>query len=409
MRVVHERCAGLDVHKKTIVACVLTPGRDAETRTYGTMTADLLALVDWLKAQQVTHVAMESTGVYWKPVYNLLEGEIEVLLVNAKHIKFVPGRKSDVKDAHWIADLLQHGLLTASFIPESPQRELRELVRYRSHLIQERTREANRVHKVLEDANLKLSSVATDVLGASGRQMLAAIIAGQNDPTALAEMAKGRMRQKIDDLQRALTGRIRDSHRLLLKLHLEHIDDLNAKLELLEREIGTLLIPFDQNHLLERLQTIPGVGEKTAQVIIAEVGTQVDRFRSGGHLASWAGLTPGKNESAGRNYSSRTNKANRYLKSALVEAAQSLSRSRDTFLANRFHRLKARRGHKRAAVALARSILEIAYHIIKEGTVYRDLGPAYHDLRRKEQVQHSLVKRLEGLGYTVTLEPRAIA
>lgn len=409
MEVLYERCAGLDVHKKSVVACVLTSSGEREIRSFGTMTGDLLTLVDWLKQWQVTHVAMESTGVYWKPVYNLLEGEMEVLLVNARHIKFVPGHKSDVKDAQWIAELLQHGLLKASFIPEAPQRELRELVRYRTHLIQERTREINRVHKVLEDANLKLGSVASDALGVSGREMMAAIIEGQTNPAALAQLAKGRLRDKIADLQRALTGRVRESHRLLLKLHLEHIDDLNAKLELLEQEIDRLLVPFDSNDLLARLQTIPGVGEKTAQVIVAEVGTEVSRFRSAGHLAAWAGLTPGKNESAGRNYSSRTNKANRYLKTALVEAAHALSRSQDNYLAVRFRRLKSRRGAKRAAVASARTILEIAYHLIKEGTVYHDLGPAHYDQRRKDQVQYSLVKRLEGLGYTVILEPRAVA
>jgi transposase len=352
---------------------------------------------------------MESTGVYWKPVYNLLEGEFEVLLVNAKHIKFVPGRKTDVKDAQWIAELLQHGLLKGSFIPDAPQRELRELVRYRTHLIQERTREVNRVHKVLEDANLKLSSVASDVLGVSGRDMLATIMAGQDDPTALAQLAKGRLRQKISDLERALTGRVKDSHRLLLRLHLEHIDDLNAKLEVLEAEIDQLLPPFDADDLLARLQTIPGVGAKTAQVIVAEVGTDMSRFQSAGHLAAWAGLVPGKHESAGRNHSARTNKANRYLKAALVEAANSLSRSHANFLATRFRRLKARRGQKRAAVAVARSILEIAYYLITRGGAYVDLGANYHDQRQQAKVQHNLVKRLEGLGFEVTLQPRTAA
>ena len=264
----------------------LDPENEREIRSFGTMTSDLLELVDWLQQRQIRQVAMESTGVYWKPIYNLLEGGFEVLLVNAKHIKFVPGRKTDVKDAQWIAELLQHGLLKASFIPPAPQRELRELVRYRSHLIQERSREVNRVHKVLEDANLKLSSVATDVLGVSGREMLSAIIAGKDDPAALAELAKGRLRQKISDLERALTGRVKDSHRLLLKLHLEHIDDLNAKLQLLEEEIAKLIIPFDHDDLLARLQTIPGVGQKVAQVIMAEVGTDMSRFHSAGHLAA---------------------------------------------------------------------------------------------------------------------------
>jgi transposase len=327
-----------------------------------------------------------------------------VLLVNARHIKFVPGRKTDVKDAQWIAELLQHGLLKASFIPDKGQRELRELVRYRTHLIQERTREVNRVHKVLEDANIKLSSVATDIMGVSGREMLAAIIASQDDPQALAQLAKGRMRSKIADLERALTGQVRASHRLLLTLHLEHIDDLNAKLERLEEEIDQLMIPFDQNDLVVRLDTIPGVDRKTAQVIIAELGTDMRRFHSAGHAASWAGLVPGKNESAGRNYSSRTNKANRYLKAALVEAAHAASKS-DTYLASQFHRLAARRGRKRAAVAVAHSILVIVYHIIQRGTDYVDLGSNYYDQRKQDMVQKQLIRRLEKLGYKVTLEP----
>lgn len=405
MDVIHARCAGLDVHKQTVVACALTEEQGQEVATFKTMTATLLTLADWLRQRGITHVAMESTGVYWKPIYNILEGEFEVLLVNAKHIKFVPGRKTDVKDAEWIAQLLQHGLLKASFIPAAPQRELRELTRYRTHLVQERSNEVNRLHKVLEDANLKLSSVATDVLGASGRQMLQAILQGNDDPVVLAELAKGRLRQKIDQLEAALTGRVKPSHRLLLRLQLEHIDELNAKIAQLETEIANLLPPFDQDDLLARLQTIPGVGQKVAQIIVAEAGTDMTRFASAGHLAAWAGLTPGKNESAGRNRSSRTNKANRYLKTALVEAANSLSRSHDTFLAARFQRLKARRGQKRAAVALARSILEIAYYLIRRGGIYIDLGVTYHDQRQKDRVQQRLVKRLEALGYQVSLQP----
>lgn len=412
MEVVYQRCAGLDVHKKSVVACRMTVTeagqRQTEIRSFGTMLADLLALADWLRSGGISHVAMESTGVYWRPVFNLLEGEFEVMLVNAKHIKFVPGRKTDVKDAQWIAQLLQHGLLKASFIPPAPQRELRELVRYRTHLLQERTREVNRVHKVLEDANLKLASVATDIMGASGREMLAAIIAGQTDPVALAQLAKARMRPKIAELERALTGHIKDSHRLLLRLHLEHIDDLNAKLLALEEEIAKLLPPFDQNDLLTRLQSIPGVGLRVAQTIIAEVGTDMTRFQSAGHLASWAGLVLGKNESAGRNRSSKTNKANSYLKACLVEAAHAASHARDTHLAAQFHRLAARRGKKRAAVAVAHSILVIAYHLILRGTSYIELGAAYLDQLRSDSIQRQLVKRLERLGFKVTLETQTL-
>jgi len=411
MQVVHKRCAGLDVHKKTVVACQIVPddkgGWQHEIRTFKTMTSDLLQLADWLREADVSHVAMESTGVYWKPVFNILEGDFEVLLVNAKHIKFVPGRKTDVKDAQWIAELLQHGLLKGSFIPDAPQRELRELVRYRTHLINERSREVNRVHKVLEDANIKLSSVATDIMGVSGRAMLAAIIDGKDDPEALAQLAKARMRNKIADLERALKGYVKDSHRLLLTLHLEHIDDLNAKLERLEKEIDQAMRPFDQDDLVARLDTIPGVDKKTAQVIIAELGTDMTRFESAGHAASWAGLVPGKNESAGRNRSAKTAKANRYLKSALVQAAQAAGHSKDNYLASQFRRLASRRGKKRAAVAVAHSILVIAYHIINRGTEYIDLGANYFDERKQENVQKQLIKRLEKLGLKVTVEPLA--
>jgi len=408
MRIIYERCAGLDVHKKTVVACRIirtdTGEWRTETRTFSSMTDDLLALADWLRAGGVIQVAMESTGVFWRPVYNILEGEFEVNLVNAKHIKFVPGRKTDVKDAQWIAELLQCGLLKASFIPEAPQRELRELVRYRTHLIDERTREINRVQKVLEDANIKLASVATDVMGVSGREMLAALIAGQEDPATLAQFAKARMRSKIAELERALTGRVKDSHRLLLKLHLEHIDDLNAKLVVLEEEIAKVLPPFDQEDLLTRLQTIPGVGEKVAQAIVAEVGTDMSRFQNAHHLAAWAGLAPGKRESAGRNYSAKTSKANRYLKAILVQAASAVGRSHNNYLAAQYHRLAARRGKQRAKVAVAHSILVIAYHLIRRGTSYVDLGADYFDQRKTQAIQQQLVKRLERLGLKVILQ-----
>jgi len=410
MQVVHERCAGLDVHKKTVVACRIVPGENGtwqvDIRTFKTMTGDLLALADWLRGARVTHVAMESTGVYWKPVFNILEGDFEVLLVNAKHIKFVPGRKTDVKDAQWIAELLQHGLLKASFIPPVPQRELRALTRYRTQLVAERSREINRVHAVLEDANIKLSSVATDIMGVSGREMLAAIIAGKDDPAALAQLAKARMRHKIAELARALTGHVTDTHRLLLSMHLEHIDDLNAKLTRLEEEIDRQVIPFDEEHeLIARLDAIPGVDRKTVQVIIAELGTDMSRFQSADHAAAWAGLVPGKKESAGRNYSSKTSKANRYLKTALVEAAHAAGRSKDNYLSAQYRRLAARRGKKRAAVAVARSILVIVYHMIDRGTEYIDLGGNYFDQRKPETVQRQLIRRLEKLGLKVTVEP----
>jgi transposase len=413
VEVVHQRCAGLDVHKKSIVVCRITPkeagGWQKDIRKFGTMTDDLLALADWLRAGRVKQVAMESTGVYWKPVFNILESEFSVMVVNAQHIKHVPGRKTDINDAQWIAELLQHGLITGSFIPERPQRDLRDLVRYRTSLIQDRTKEANRVQKVLEDANIKLGSVASNVLGVSGRDMLGAIVRGVDDPAALAQLARGRMRSKIDELERALTGKVRASHRLLLRLHLEHIDDLNAKIEALNQEIDGLMLPFDQNDELRRLDDIPGVGKDVAQIIIAELGTDMERFPSAGHAASWAGLAPGKNESAGRNRSGKIRPGNKHLKRALVQAAHAASRTRDNYLAAQFRRLAARRGKKRAAVAVAHSILVIAYHMLHDGTEYRELGGDYFDQRNHDYLQLNLVKRLEKLGYTVSLEPATVA
>lgn len=413
MEVIYEQCAGLDVHKKSVTACRITPavrgGWQKERRRFGTMTDELLNLSDWLREVQVTAVAMESTGVYWKPVFNILESEFEVILVNARHIKYVPGRKSDISDAQWIGELLQHGLLKASYIPERPQRDLRDLIRYRTSLIGERAREINRVQKVLEDANVKLASVASNVMGVSGRQMLEAIIAGNEDPEALAALAKGRLRCKIPDLQRALSGRIRTSHRLLLRLHLEHIDDLTNKVEELNEEIDRLMLPFDEDEQLRRLDDIPGVGREVAQVIIAELGVDMKRFPSAAHAASWAGLAPGKNESAGKNRSGKITPGNRHLKAMLVQAAHAVSRTKDNYLAAQFRRLAARRGKKRAAIAVAHSILVIAYHMLRDGTEYRDLGGDYFDKRNKEKLQRNLVSRLEGLGLKVMLEPAAVA
>lgn len=410
MEVLYERCAGLDVHKKTVVVCRIIPGEgerrhQQEIRTFKTMTNDILTLADWLKAGGVTHVAMESTGAYWKPIFNILEGDFEVILVNARHIKHVPGRKTDIKDAEWIGQLLQHGLLKASYIPEAQQRALRDLVRYRTKLVQERSREINRVQKVLEDANIKLSSVVSDIMGVSARAMLAAMVEGQDDPEALAQLAKGRMRPKIAELEQALTGYVGRHHRLMLRLHLEHIDDLSDKVTQLQQEIDECIVSFNQNRELERLDGIPGVGLQVAQATIAELGIDMSRFPTAGHAASWTGVAPGMNESAGRNQSAKTTKGNRHLKAMLVQAAHTVARSKDNYLSAQYHRIARRRGKKRAAVAVAHSILVIAYHMLRDGTEYVELGGDYFDKLNKQRLERGLVKRLEQLGHKVVLEP----
>ncbi len=405
MELVVERAAGLDVHKATVVATVHTPeGR--ETRTFETMTADLVALAGWLRERGVTHVAMESTGSYWQPIYNVLEAhELELLVVNAQHIKAVPGRKTDVKDAEWICDLLRHGLLRASFIPAKEQRERRELVRYRKTLIRERASEVNRIQKVLEGANIKLATVATDVLGASGRQMLEALLAGVEDPQALAGLAKGKLRRKQPELERALVGLVGEHQRFVLREQLGHIDELDARIARLSDELEARLRPFVAE--LVALDTIPGVSQHTAEVIVAEVGTDLHRFPSAAHLASWAGLCPGQHESAGKRLGGRTRKGNPWLRAALVEAAWAASRAKGTYLSAQYHRLAARRGAKRALVAVAHTLLVIIYHVLTTGEVYRELGADYFDRRNKEALARRLVKRLATLGYTVTLEPQA--
>lgn len=407
MEVVYARCAGLDLHKKLVVVTVYVPGPDGkaikETRTFGTMTDDLLKLSDWLSELGVTHVAMESTGVYWKPIYNILEGNFELLVVNAQHIKAVPGRKTDVKDSEWIANLLRHGLLRGSFIPDRPQRELRELTRYRTSLVRERTAEVNRIQKVLEGANIKLASVASDVMGTSGRAMLSGLIEGLAEPAVLAVLAQGRLRDKIPQLERALRGQFGLHQRFLLNQQLEHVDFLDRTIEAVSREIAERLRPFTE--AVEHLDTIPGVGRRIAEIILAEIGVDMSRFPSAAHLASWAGLAPGNNESAGKRKSGKTRKGSPALKAALVEAAQAAAHSKDTYLAALYQRLVARRGKKKAIVALAHAILVIIYHLLNRNETYHDLGAQYHDERDRQYVEARLVKRLERLGNKVTLEP----
>jgi transposase len=353
MRVLHERCAGLDVHKKTIVACALGP-QGKEIRTFSTMTEDLLRLSDWLQERGCRVVAMESTGVYWKPVYNLLEAaDFELMVVNAQHIKAVPGRKSDVRDAQWIAELLSHGLLRPSFIPERGQRELRELVRYRRSIVEERTREANRIQKVLEGANIKLGSVASDVLGRSGRDMIAAICQGTDDPSVLAAMARGRLRDKADELLKALRGLIQDHQRFLLGQQLSHLEELEALVQRLDTEIKDRLNPFVE--ALELLQTIPGIGRRVAEDLLAEVGADMSPFPTDRHFASWAKICPGNRRSAGHAKREHIGGGNPWLRSTLVEAAWGASRSKDTFLSAQYRRLRGRLGERRAIIAVAHS------------------------------------------------------
>jgi transposase len=409
MDVLYERCCGLDIHKKTVVACLIMPGPDGkpvkEVRRFGTMTDDLLQLADWLGAHEVTHVAMESTGVYWKPIWNLLEDRFTLLLVNARHVKAVPGRKTDAKDCEWLADLLRHGLLHGSFVPDRPQRESRELTRYRTSLVQERSAEVNRLQKTLEGANIKLGDVATDIMGLSSRQMLAALVSGETDAAAMAQLAQGRLRDKLPELERALAGRVGPHQRFLLARQLAHIDFLDAAIAEVSAQITERLRPFAPE--LQRLVTIPGVGRRTAEVLLAEIGTDMRRFPTPAHLASWAGMCPGNDESAGKRRSGKTRKGSPWLRSALIEAARAAGRSKQTYLAAQYHRLAARRGTKRAAVAVGHTILVIAYHLLSEDDIYRDLGDRYFDERDRQAVERRLVARLEGLGYTVALEPAA--
>lgn len=407
MDTMYRCCAGLDVHKETVAACVRrvdSSGRvSKQVRTFGTTTGQLLQLLDWLVAEGVEAAAMESTGVFWKPVWNILESTVKLILVNARHIRNVPGRKTDVKDCEWIAQLLGHGLLRASFVPQRPQRELRDLTRHRSQLVAEQSRVCNRVQKILEDANIKLASVATDVLGVSGRAMIQALIAGQDDSRQLAELARRRLRRKLPQLTEALRGHVTEHHRFMLAQLMDHLTYLEDQIVLFDQRIEELMHPFQE--ALQRLTTIPGVGVRTAQNVLAEIGTDMSRFPTDQHLASWAAMCPGNRQSAGKRRSGHTNHGNRWLRAALVQAAWAASRTKQTYLSSQYRRLAGRRGKKRAIVAVGHTMLVMMYHILRDGVDYQELGHDWLDKLHPQQLTRYLVKRLESLGHEVTLTP----
>jgi transposase len=412
MQVVLERCAGLDVHKRSVVACVLRSREDGtveeQVRTFGTMTVDLEALSRWLGERQVEQVALESTGVFWWPVFNVLEeAGLAMLLVNPHHVKAVPGRKTDVADSKWLADLLRHGLLQPSFIPPASIRQLRELTRYRKALVRERTQEVNRLQKVLESANIKLAAVATDILGVSGRRMLTALADGEEDPEVLADLAKGQLRKKLEVLGRALEGRVQPHHRVLIRSILQHISFLEGAIEELEAEVGRALAPFQ--HQMVLLQSIPGVSRTAAATIIAEIGTDMSRFASSGHLASWAGVCPGNRQSGGKRLSGKTTNGNVWLRGLLGEVAWAAVRQRDTAFGARFRRLARRQGKQKAVVAVMHSLVRVIYVMLRDQVPYQEAGPDYYRPEDPQRATRRHIHQLEHLGYTVTLAPKDAA
>lgn len=410
MEVLHSHCCGLDVHEKTVVACLLTAGTGPkpkrQVRSFGTFTRDLEALADWLGEGGCTDVAMESTGSYWKPVYNQLDSRFSVIVVNARHLKAVPGRKSDVRDAEWIADLLQHGLLKASFVPQRAQREMRELTRYRAKKVQERASEVNRIQKMLQEANIKLGQVASSVVGVSGRAMLEQLAAGETDPEELAKLARGQLAKKREALVAALTGSVGEHLRFMLKEQLGSLRELDERIVRLDAEIARRQVNRGEEETVKLLDTIPGVAETTARTLLAEVGTDMDVFGSAERLSSWAGVCPGMEESAAKNASGRTPKGNATLRTALVQAAHATSRT-DTFLGALYRRLARRLGPSKAAMAVAHRILVYAFHMMKNKAEYRELGASYQDARQKERSERHHRNALERLGYQVTLAPAA--
>ncbi|HKU38705.1 MAG TPA: IS110 family transposase [Polyangiales bacterium] len=407
MEVLYPRCAGLDVHQKTVVACVRIHGSGGrahtETRTFATHTAALMELSQWLSEHQCTHVAMEATGVYWKPVWHILEGNFELVLANAKHVRNVPGRKSDVSDAAWLADLLAHGLVRSSFVPPQPIQELRDLTRTRKQLVRQRAQHVNRIHKVLEDANVKVGSLITDITGKSGRAVLTALISGEQSPEALVDLTSTRLKTPRSDLVLALRGKITAHHRFLLKMHLEQVDGVDRSLAQLDAQIEEKTRPLAE--VADRLQQIPGMSQLAARVVLAEIGPDVSQFPTAAQLISFAGLCPRMDESAGKKHSTRLRKGSNWLKSTLVSCAWAAARSKNTYARAQFHRIKTRRGAKRAIVAVAASILNAIYYLLKRGTEYCDLGPTHFDRRDRQRITRRLQRRLEELGYAVQLTP----
>jgi len=407
MEVLYPRCAGLDVHKDSVVACArcVNDPQYREVRTFGTTTRDLFALADWLEACGCTHVAMEATGIYWKPVWHLLEGRFELVLANAQHIRNVPGRKTDVNDATWIADLLAYGLIRSSFVPPARIQELRDLTRTRKQIVREVSQHTLRIQKTLEDANIKVASVLSNVIGTSGRAMLAALIAGEDDPERLANLAVGTARQKKAELVEALRGRVTPHHRGMLQLHLDLIAALQAALEKLDAAAGKLLAPIRERAAL--LTTMPGISDTVAQVVVAEIGVDMSRFPSAAHLVSWAGLCPRNDESAGKRRSTRVRKSANWLKTTLVTAAWAAARKKDSYLKAQFLRIKSRRGPKKAILAVAASILTASYYILRDRIAYKDLGPHHFDRRDKTKTIRRLVQKLTDLGCTVDIHDAA--
>ena len=402
MDLLHPQCAGLDIHQRPVVACARVVAGSSVThdrRTFGTTTADLEALRDWLTAHGCTHVAMESTGVYWKPIWQILEGRFELVLANARHIRAIPGRKSDVNDATWIADLLAHGLIRGSFVPPAPVQELRDLTRTRKQLVREIAQHTLRIQKTLEQANLKLTGLLSNILGVSGRAILQALVAGEQDPERLADLVHGRLKASRAELVAALHGRVTAHHRFLLQLHLTHVEALERAVHEVEARLGEALAPF--RTALDRLITMPGVSETVARVLVAEIGFDMTRFATAGHLVSWAGLCPRLDESAGKRLSTRTRPSNPWLKTTLVQAAWAASRKKDGYLRAQFLRLKSRRGPKKAILAVAASMLTAAYHMLKHDVDYRDLGADHFDRRDKAKLAHRLIQRLQALGFAV--------